>query len=111
LSTGKLEPWPLIGSGSEVELPVTMAANALDPLLCLAEADFGLACLPLFAVRRHLAAGIIVSIPEDQLHDFGAFHILWPASRHKSPKLAAFVAFMAETLLSDPQPMPCRAAS
>jgi len=109
-STGKLEPWPLVADGGELELPVAMAANALEPLICLAEADFGLACLPLFAIRRQLESGILVSVLEDRLRDFGAFHILWPASRHPSPKLAAFVGFMAETLLSYPPPMPCRDA-
>jgi DNA-binding transcriptional LysR family regulator len=99
-----------MGDGGDLELPVTMAANALEPLICLAEGDFGLACLPLFAVRRQLARGILVSVLEDQIRDFGAFHILWPSSRHPSPKLAAFVAFMAETLLSDPQPVLCRDA-
>jgi DNA-binding transcriptional LysR family regulator len=76
----------------------------------VAETDFGLACLPVFAIRRQLESGILVSVLEDQMRDCGAFHILWPASRHSSPKLAAFVGFMAETLLSYPQPMPCRDA-
>jgi len=107
-STGKLEPWPFMGDCGDLKLPVTMAANALEPLICLAEADFGLGCLPLFAIRRQLESGILVSVLEDQVRDFGAFHIPWSAIRHPSPKLAAFVGFMAETLLSDPQSVPCK---
>lgn len=109
-STGKLERWPLARGGVdlELELPLTAVASTLEPQICLAEEGFGLACLPLFAVRRQLARGTLVSVLEDHVRDVGAFHILWPASRHPSPKVSAFVAFMAENLLRDPQPLPCR---
>ncbi|QIB36046.1 LysR family transcriptional regulator [Ancylobacter pratisalsi] len=109
-STGKLERWPLRWEGGEVaiELPVSSVASTLEPQLCLAEEGFGLACLPLFTVRRQLERGTLVSVLDAYIADVGAFHILWPASRHTSPKIAAFVAFMAKTLFADPPPVPCR---
>lgn len=107
-STGKLERWPLRRDGSEIviELPVTSVASTLEPQIYLAEEGFGLACLPLFAVRRQLERGTLVSVLDAYIADVGAFHILWPASRHTSPKIAVFVAFMAKTLFADPPPVP-----
>lgn len=109
-STGKLERWPLRRDGVEIvmELPVTSVASTLEPQIYLAEEGFGLACLPLFAVRRQLERGTLVSVLDEYIADVGAFHILWPASRHTSPKIAAFVAFMAKTLFADPPPVPRR---
>lgn len=109
-STGKLERWPLSRDGQEIviDLPVTSVASTLEPQICLAEEGFGLACLPLFAVRRQLANGTLVSVLDKHIADVGAFRILWPASRHTLPKIAAFVGFMARTLFADPPPEPCR---
>ncbi|MGY2052479.1 LysR substrate-binding domain-containing protein [Methylobacterium sp. JK268] len=107
-STGRLEPWPLIGDGADLDLPVAVVASTLEPQICLAEEGFGLACLPVFAIRRQLRSGALVSVLEDHLRDVGAFHILWPASRHPSPKLSAFVSFMGENLLRDADPLRCR---
>lgn len=109
-STGKLERWPLQRDGQEIaiDLPVTSVASTLEPQICLAEEGFGLACLPFFAVRRQLAKGTLTSVLDDHIADVGAFHILWPASRHTSPKIGAFVGFMAQTLFADPPPVPYR---
>lgn len=102
-STGKLERWPLAADGAELDvvLPVTSVASTLEPQICLAEEGFGLACLPQFAIREQLRQGTLVSVLEDYMQEVGAFHILWPASRHPSPKVSAFVSFMAENLLRE----------
>lgn len=112
-STGRLERWPLMRDGADLDLalPVTCVASTLEPQLCMAEEGFGLACLPHFAVRGQLRRGTLVSVLEDHLCDVGAFHILWPASRHPSPKLSAFVGFMAENLLREAQAIPSRASA
>ncbi|MGV2109429.1 LysR family transcriptional regulator [Agrobacterium vitis] len=104
-TTGKLERWPLATEGADVDivLPVTSVASTLEPQICLAEEGFGLACLPQFAIREQLRQGTLVSVLEDYMQEVGAFHILWPASRHPSPKVSAFVSFMAENLLREPQ--------
>ncbi|ACA21068.1 transcriptional regulator, LysR family [Methylobacterium sp. 4-46] len=109
-TTGKLQRWPLVRDGADLDLalPVTAVASTLEPQLCLAEEGFGLACLPLFAVQRFLRRGALVAVLRDHLREVGAFHILWPASRHPSPKLAAFVAFMGENLLRETDPLRCR---
>ncbi len=97
-TSGKLERWPLRGAG--IELPVTAAANTIEPLIYMAEQGLGITCLPDFAIRGQLAAGTLVSILDDHTEHSGTFRILWPSSRHPSPKLRVFVDFMAENLFS-----------
>ena len=105
-TTGRLERWPLMRDGVDLDLalPVSATASTLEPPLHLAEAGLGLACLPLFSVRRQIETGGLVPLLGSYLREVGAFHILWPASRHPLPKLAAFVTFMAENLLRDLSP-------
>lgn len=99
-STGKLERWPLrydAGAG-KLELPVSSMASTLEPLINMAEAGLGVACLPLFTIGRQIADGTLVSVLVDHVEDVGEFRVLWPSSRQLSPKIQAFVKFMAENL-------------
>lgn len=99
-STGKLERWPLrhdAGPG-KLELPVSSMASTLEPLIGMAEAGLGVACLPLFTIDRQITDGTLVSVLADHVEDVGEFRILWPSSRQLSPKIQAFVQFMAENL-------------
>lgn len=97
-TSGKLERWPL--RGPAVDLPVTAVANTIEPLITMAEQDLGITCLPDFAVRRQLAEGSLVTILDSHTEHSGTFRLLWPSSRHPSPKLRVFVDFMAENLFS-----------
>lgn len=100
-STGKLERWPLrydAGAGKP-ELPVSSTASTLEPLISMAEAGLGIACLPLFTIGRQIADGTLVSVLADHVENVGEFRILWPSSRQLSPKIQVFVRFMAENLL------------
>lgn len=99
-SSGKLERWPLkydAGKG-KLELPVSSMASTLEPLVSMAEQGLGLACLPLFTIHDQIAAGKLVPVLGDHIEDAGEFRILWPSSRHLSPKIQAFVTFMRENL-------------
>lgn len=99
-SSGKLERWPLrhdVKQG-KLELPVSSMASTLEPLVSMAEQGLGLACLPLFTVHAQIAGGKLVPVLGDYIEDVGEFSILWPSSRHLSPKVQAFVRFMSENL-------------
>jgi len=100
LNSGKLDPWPLHRDGQPLDIdpPAILAANALEPQICLAEEGVGLACLPDFAVAGQLADGRLVPVLEPFVRYVGTFSVLWPASRYPSPKVRAFVDFMAENL-------------
>lgn len=92
-TTGKLRPWPL--AGSKTLIPEAMSATVIDPLVQLAVAGHGIACLPPFAVRNALADGCLVSLLEEHIEGTDQFSVLWPASRQVTAKLRAFIDFMA----------------
>ncbi|WP_442222533.1 LysR substrate-binding domain-containing protein [Rhizobium sp. 2YAF20] len=64
----------------------------------MAESGLGVACLPLFTIGRQIADQSLVSVLADHVEDVGEFRVLWPSSRQRSPKIRAFVTFMAENL-------------
>lgn len=103
-STGKLEEWFLTDDqGAPIEnIPRTAVSSAIEALLYMTERGLGLACLPDFAVRGQLADGTLISVLDASVRHTGAFRIVWPTSRHLSPKLRVFIDFMAETLFSAP---------
>ncbi|MGK9169209.1 LysR family transcriptional regulator [Inquilinus limosus] len=94
-TSGKLEPWPL---RREVALPSAAVANTIEPLIAMAEAGLGIACLPDFAIRRQLEEGRLAVVLADHTEHEGVFRLLWPSSRHPAPKLRVFVDFMARSL-------------
>jgi DNA-binding transcriptional LysR family regulator len=100
-ATGKLERWPLTwdAEDGEVELPVSMVSINLEGRLCFAESGLGIACLPEFSIRDALAMGRLeVVLSEYTEVRRVTFRILWPASRHPSPKVRALVDFLVERL-------------
>ncbi|MFG1463474.1 LysR family transcriptional regulator [Xanthobacter sp. DSM 24535] len=99
-STGKLRPWPFARTERQgrIILPERMSATAVDPLIELAIEGMGIACLPPFAIRSEIADGRLVSILDEWVTETDQFNVLWPASRQITPKLRAFVDFMAEHL-------------
>lgn len=99
-SSGKIEQWPLRrpqdgADAPEIALPTAMICNNIETRLCFALQGLGIAHLPDFAVREPLASGTLVSVLDEYVDAGGTFRILWPASRHPSPKLRAFIDFLA----------------
>jgi len=101
-NSGKLEPWPLVRDGRDIklDLPVSTVASTLEPLIFLAQRSFGITCLPPFAVTSEIAGGSLVPVLDDYLAGTGQFRVLWPTSRYLSPKVRAFVDFMAANLFA-----------
>lgn len=101
-NSGKLEAWPLARDGKalRIALPTTTTASTLEPLIYLAEAGFGITCLPEFAVAQQIADGKLVPIFDEFTTEAGVFRALWPTSRYLSPKIRVFVDFMAENLFA-----------
>ena len=96
-SSGKIEQWALrrADDAPEIALPTAMICNNIETRLCFALQGLGIAYLPDFAVREPLASGKLVSVLDEYVDAGGTFRILWPASRHPSPKLRAFIDFLA----------------
>jgi DNA-binding transcriptional LysR family regulator len=99
-TTGKLQHWPFMRSatGGEVTLPTTATASTVDALISLAEHGVGMACVPEFSIRRQIADGSLVRVLNHYMEHTETFRAIWPASRHVSPKLRAFLDFFAENL-------------
>jgi DNA-binding transcriptional LysR family regulator len=99
-SSGKLQRWPFTKAGSyaDIELPISATVTTIEPLVSLAELGIGLACVPNFAVRRQIEEGSLIRILDEYIEHVGVFSAVWPPSQHHSPKLRAFVDYMAEHL-------------
>lgn len=97
-STRKIIDWPLKIDSRAITLPVTMSANAIEPLDHLAESGFGIAAMPPFAVAAQIKAGSLVSILEDHALTTGELAALWPTSTQLSPRIRAFVTFLSKHL-------------
>ncbi|WP_353190914.1 LysR family transcriptional regulator [Pandoraea pnomenusa] len=95
-NSGKLEPWQLrqAPGEDEVAIPVSMVCNNIETRMCFAIRGLGIAHLPDFSVRAAIAAGQLQTVlPGDTLRT-GVFNVLWPASKHPSPKVRALVDFL-----------------
>ena len=99
-STGKLDVWPLGRAADKpaFELPVSMVTNTLDPQVCFAEQGLGIACVPEIAVRAQLQSRRLMTVLDGYTQEEMVFHVLWPSSRHLSPKIRIFVDFVVEHL-------------
>lgn len=95
-NSGKLEAWTLrqIPGEPEVPIPTSMVCNNIETRLCFALQGLGIAYLPEFAIREPLADGRLQPVLRDYAQRTGVFHVLWPASKHPSPKVRALVDFL-----------------
>ncbi|MEP9351949.1 LysR family transcriptional regulator [Xanthobacter sp. KR7-225] len=101
-TTGKLDRWPLSRKGEpiHVELLNSVVVNTLDPQICLAESGLGIACVPDLAIRHQLQVGSLKSVLDAYIETRTKISVMWPTSRHLSPKLRVFVDFVADNLLA-----------
>lgn len=97
---GKLETWPLSRTATEpdLQLPTSMICNNVETRVCFALQGLGIAYLPDFAVRAFLADGRLRQVLTDHTVRTGTFHVLWPASKHPSPKVRALVDFLHQRM-------------
>lgn len=96
-SSGKLERWVMRGNEAENELalPATMVCNNIETRVCFALRGLGIAWLPDFAIREALEQGALKEILSDYASHTGVVHLLWPASKHPSPKLRVLIDFLS----------------
>ncbi|VVE44626.1 LysR family transcriptional regulator [Pandoraea communis] len=95
-NSGKLEPWTLrqIPGEPEPPIPTSMVCNNIETRLCFALQGLGIAYLPEFAIREPLADGRLQPVLATYAQRTGVFYVLWPASKHPSPKVRALVDFL-----------------
>ena len=99
-TSGKFERWLRPEHANlESQLPKTVVASTLEPIVFMAEQAMGIAYLPDFAIGRQLREGILVTLLDEYTDVSGPLRILWPSSRRLAPKLRAFVDFLAANLV------------
>ncbi len=79
-----------------VKVNSKIAINNGDAMRVAALGGVGLTVLPTFIVGRDLQAGTLVSVLADFMPQHLGLHALYPHARHLSPKVRAFVDFLAE---------------
>lgn len=89
-SSGRIAAWPL-PSAPGIDVPASLTASVIDPLLDLTMRGAGIGCFPEFLLREGLADGKLVPILTGELEKTGVLTMLWPASRFRVPKVRAFV--------------------
>lgn len=96
-NTGKLLDWPLPPESQEMNarLRTVLACNNIEALKCAALRGIGIACMPDFLVREELAAGRLCEVLPAQVSLSGRFNAVWVSSRQLSPKVRAFVDWLA----------------
>ncbi|ATS38074.2 hypothetical protein XcfCFBP6990P_04910 [Xanthomonas citri pv. phaseoli var. fuscans] len=79
----------------------TTTTNLLEPQLIFAREGHGLACVPDIAVTNDISEGRLVEVLNQFTEGGYIFRLIWPANRHRAPKLRVFIDFITNEL-SDP---------
>lgn len=98
-STGKLQPWDVACDDSAPPDPTpAIVCNNMEALYQAVIGGLGIGYMPDFLVRDAIAAGTLRTVLDACPGAQGHFSVVWPSSRHVSPKLRAFIDFAAQRL-------------
>ncbi|MTJ83181.1 MAG: LysR family transcriptional regulator, partial [Telmatospirillum sp.] len=92
------DEWQFLGPDGDrrtVEVRCRLRVNNGDVLREAVLAGTGIAILPSFIVGRDLQAGTMVSVLGGHMPQDLAIHAVYPHNRHLSPKVRAFVDYLA----------------
>lgn len=99
-TTGKLQEWAITSDeGASTAQPADLVCNNIEALILAANQGLGLAYLPDFVIREQLMSEQLQAVLGDYMQAGGMFSVLWPSSRHLSPKLRVFVDFICEHIM------------
>ena len=99
-NTGKLQVWPLDLQeiAADIQLSTAVVCNNLEARIYFALQGLGIAYLPDFAIRQHLAAGRLMQVLPNCSEADTTFRIMWPSGKHFAPRLRVFIDFLCERL-------------
>lgn len=99
-NSGKLQDWPFAGLGDrpEAQVRTVMTCNNMEAVRGATIAGLGISCMPDFLVRAPLTQGAVRTILDGYIDGPGHFNLIWPSSRHLSPKVRVFVDFLTKAL-------------
>ena len=98
-TSGKLQEWQL-SRDEAATAPATLVCNNMEAMLEACIAGMGIAYMPDFLTREALQSGALQAVLPEHTQYGGDFWMLWPSSRQLSPKLRAFVDYMAPRLFA-----------
>ncbi len=101
-NSGKLQDWPLVlpSDAPEPRPRTVLTCNNMEALRGAVVRGLGIGCLPDFLVQEPVERGDLCLVLRDHLDAPGQFRMLWPSSRHLSPKIRVFVDFIGERLFT-----------
>jgi DNA-binding transcriptional LysR family regulator len=101
-NSGKIQDWPIIFPAGEPEVRVRhiLTCNNMEALHGAVLRGLGIGCMPDFLAASPLETGELLPLLVDHLDAPGQFNLIWPSSRHLSPKVRVFVDFISRKLFS-----------
>ncbi len=84
------------GDPQEVTPPASLVANDYGLVLSLLVSGAGIGLLPTFFAQANVERGELVQVLPSMRTAEGAVSLVWPATRHLSPRVRAFIDFMSE---------------
>ncbi|PRH86098.1 LysR family transcriptional regulator [Labrys okinawensis] len=100
LNSGRMLEWPLILPSDEPEpRPRTVfTCNNMEAMRGATLGGLGIGVMPDFLVHDAVEAGTLRTVLPDHVGGPRNFNMIWPSSRHLSPKVRVFVDFMQARL-------------
>lgn len=107
-NSGKIQDWPLIRPAGEPEIRVRhiLTCNNMEALHGAVLRGLGIGCMPDFLAAASLRTGELLPLLIDHLDAPGHFNLIWPSSRHLSPKVRVCVDFISKRLFSNECQLP-----
>ena len=107
-NSGKVQDWPLKLPAGEPEVRIRhiLTCNNMEALRGAVLRGLGIGCMPDFLAASSLRTGDLVPLLVDHLDAPGQFNLIWPSSRHLSPKVRVFVDFISKRLFSSECQLP-----
>jgi len=99
-TTGRIERWPFKLAEGEPEPPLKerMSSSNIESIAYALLEGEGIAFLPTFIIEDDLKDGRVHIILEEYMDQTVTFSMLWPTSRHASPKLRAFIDYVVANM-------------
>ncbi|WP_050453287.1 LysR family transcriptional regulator [Candidatus Burkholderia verschuerenii] len=101
---GRIEPWRFAESDHSfaIEPRAALTFNDMEAVVAASISGLGLACVPDFVAKSALESGLLRAVLVEHTRMEGTFQILWPPSRHETPRLRAFIDHLAVRLGGSP---------
>ncbi|GGE21114.1 LysR family transcriptional regulator [Aureimonas endophytica] len=97
-SSGRIASWAFQPPHERLILPRSFVFNNTDAGMRAALGGMGLAHLPVYVAADQIEAGMLIPVLTSFMRPFGSLSLVWPSNRQLSPKVRAFVDFIAESL-------------